>query len=130
MPLYSTPQSGPNSNTALNITSLSSGDPEYTLLNGTETLAQGAASISFSRGYSAGVSDNGITFNATAMPSGCVIDIQVAPADVATQYTTIAQITGDANGNAALTDTGRSPFWRLYVSSSTAATGAIVKATR
>lgn len=119
MPLYGTN----------NVPSLVPGD-WLTLLDGTETLPQNAASIAFVRGYSPSANDGGITFNATNIPANSVIDIQAAPDDVAAEYTTTGQLVPDANGNAAYTDEGRSPFYRAEISSSTAATGAKVKANR
>lgn len=106
----------------------------FTLLDGTETLPEGAASMPCVRATSPSGDDAGITFNATGMPADSVIDIQVAGSDVAAEYSTsgqgTAQLIPDANGNAAYTDTGRSPFFRLLVSSVVAATGAKVKANR
>ena len=112
-----------------NVNSLVPGD-SLVLLDGTETLATNAASISFVRGYSPSANDGGTTFNASGMPASSVIDVQVANADVAGLYTTTGQLVPDTNGNATYTDVGRSPFWRLQVSSATAATGSKVVANR
>jgi hypothetical protein len=125
MPVYGVAQSGPNATSGLNLTSLIPGDLPLTLFNGTETPAIGLRSVAFSRGYSAGASDNGITFKLSGMPTGMTVDVQCAESNVDGDYTSIATLspsTSPDTGNAAYTDVGRSTFYRLYVSAYTSGT--------
>ena len=126
MPKYGTAQAGYNANSGLNLTSLIPGDLELTLFDGTETPAAGLKSIAFSRGYSPGASDNGITFTVIGMPTGMTVDVQASAKDIDGDYTSIATLspsTTPDTGNAAYTDVGRSTFYRLYMSAYT--TGAM-----
>lgn len=113
MPLYGINQAGSNSDLSKNLTCVEIGDT-YTLFDGTETSDVGTASVAFARGTT-GSGDNGITFQATSMAAGYVIDVQSANQDLDAAYTTVAQLTPDASGNANYTDVGRSPFWRVKV---------------
>lgn len=44
------------------------------------------------------------------------VDVQVAGVDVDADYFSVATLSPDANGNAAYTDVGRSPFYRFKIS--------------
>ncbi len=128
MPLYGTPQAGSNTGGAgLNITSLEAGQ-NLTLLDGTETIVSGSASISFSKGYHE-AGQYPITFNVSGCPNNSVVEIQVAGHDVAAEYLTIATI-GLTSGNGAYTDSGASPFRRVLISTFAAGDVPVVKATR
>jgi hypothetical protein len=134
MPVYGVAQAGynPAPNQGLNLASLEPGE-SIVLFSGAETPSTGLKSVAFARGYSAGVADNGITFDATGMPSDMTIDVQVANNDIDAQYTSVATLSASTTpdtGNAAYTDTGRSAFYRLYVSAYTAGTMPKVKAQR
>jgi len=126
--LYGTPQAGSNTGGAgLNITSLEAGQ-NLTLLDGTETVVSGSASISFSKGFH----DAGqypITFNISGCSNGSVVEVQVAGADVAAKYLTIAT-PGITSGNGAYTDSGASPFRRILISTFAAGDVPVVVATR
>lgn len=122
--IYGSPQAGYNAppNLGLNLTSLSPGDGPLTLFDGTETPAAGLKSIAFSRGPSPGGADNGTTFKLRGMPVGMTVDVQCAEADVDADYTsvqTLSPSTTPDTGNAAYTDTGRSAFYRFYISAFT-----------
>ena len=134
MPVYNVAQAGSNGppNQGLNLTSLEVGE-SIVLFNGTETPAVGLKSVAFARGYSPGAGDNGITFDATGMPSNMTIDVQVANKDIDAEYTTVNTITASTTpdtGNGAYTDIGRSAFYRLYVSAYTTGTMPKVRAQR
>lgn len=129
MPVYGSPQSG-------GLAALTPGD-SATLFNGTETPAVSLASIAIARGTGVGGgSPNGMTFNATGIPSGCTIDVQVCggPETVAgeagAQYSTVYTINPDANGNGFYTDVGYSPFYRVTLSAYTSGTMPIVTVQR
>lgn len=125
MPTYGIPQSGYSATSGLNLTSVVPGD-SFTLFDGTETPASGLKSVAFSRGYSPGASDNGISFDCSGMPSGSVIDIQAANQDLDASYSSVSGgLTPDANGNATYTDVGRSAFYRAVLTTYT--TGAMSK---
>ena len=117
MPLYGTAQAGGYP------TVIYPGD-NFTMFDGTETPATTTISIAFLRGNApAGIGDNGTSFDASGMPSGMVIDIQVANADVTGNYNTVGQIAPDANGNGNYPDIGRSAYYRAKISAYT--TGAM-----
>ncbi len=124
MPAFGIPQSGgfgpPNQ--GLNVTCLQPSE-EIILFDGTETPAEGLASIAFARGYQGSV-DGGVTFNISGMPAGMTIDVQVCspPAGgfasttaMGNAFFTVATLSPDTNGNTAYTDTGRSAFYRLSI---------------
>lgn len=116
MPAYGVKQSGPNTDSSKNLTSLQPGDPGLTLWDGTETPLSGNASVAFSRGPSVGGGDNGTSFDFTGMDAASVVDVQVSNLDVAADYITVSGgLTPDANGNAAYTDIGRSAFYRVVL---------------
>ncbi len=122
--LYDTPQAGSNrTNLGKNITCLDVGQ-SYEMFDGTETYASGLSSVAFARGTQ-GSTDAGVTFNAQGMSAGQVIDVQVAGENEDADYTTVGQLfasTGSPDsGNAAYTDVGRSPFYRLYCSAGSGA---------
>lgn len=123
MPAYGVKQPGYNSDASKNLTSLQPGDGTLTLFDGTEAPAVGLASVAFSRGPSVGGADNGCTFDASGMGASAdtVIDVQAANHDIDGEYFTVGQITADANGNGGYTDTGRSAFYRLQLSTYTSA---------
>lgn len=115
--LYGTPQAGNNPNATLNITSLEPG-ATLVLLDGTEMVATGSASISFTLAYHE-AGGFPLTFNLSGCSAGTTIDIQVASLDLAGQYSSlpgptgaVPTITPDANGNGYFTDTGVSPLRR------------------
>ena len=113
--LYGAAQSGGNLSTpGLNITALEPGS-QLTLLSGTEAIVSGSASVSFSLAYHEG-GGFPVTFNISGCPAGSIIEVEGAGADVAGDYTVFATITPDANGNAAYTDSGASPYRRVVVS--------------
>ena len=127
MPLWGTPQSGCNPVSALNFTDLRPGD-DLALFDGTETIATGSKSIAFVRGDSPSATDQGFTVSVSGCPNGTVIDVQqsngvsatgrnplVTPT-VANMDASFNTVSGDTiNGNTAITDTGRSTFYRLIV---------------
>ncbi len=121
MPAYGVAQSGYNTNSAKNLTSLQPGDGVLVLFDGTEAPAVGLASVAFSRGPSVGGADNGCTFDASGMGASAdtVIDVQAANHDIDSEYFTVGQITADANGDGGFTDVGRSAFYRLQLSTYT-----------
>lgn len=123
MPAYGIPQSGPQTNSAKNLTSLQPGDGTLVLFDGTETPATTLASVAFSRGPSVGGADNGCSFDAYGMGASAdtVIDVQAANHDIDGEYCTVGQITADANGNGNYTDIGRSAFYRVKLSTYTSA---------
>lgn len=88
-----------------------------TLFSGTEVAALGAASAAFARG--SGASGSGQTFNLSGVPAGMTVDVQCAATDVDADYTSLVTLTPDANGNAAYTDEGYSPFYRYKISAYT-----------
>jgi hypothetical protein len=133
MPAFGTPQAGAFGppNQGLNVVNLGPGDI-VSLFDGTETPALNLASVAFSRGYSAGVSDNGTTFNISGIPAGMTVDVQVCSppaggfssvAAMNAAFSSVITLTADANGNASYTDVGRSQFYRLLLSAFT--TGAM-----
>lgn len=131
MPIYGVAQAGYNAppNQGLNLTSVVPGD-SITLFNGTETPSNGLKSVAFARGYSPSGDDAGTTFNVSGMPSGMTVDVQVAGANVDGDYTSVVTLTPDSNGNAAYTDVGRSPFFRVTISAYTSGAMPIVTAQR
>lgn len=123
MPLWGTPKAGANPISGLNFMDLRPGDYE-TLLDGTETIVTGSTSIAFARGGSGSGSDGGSTFDVTGCPGGSVIDVQQSntKTDDAGSLTAMDAsfklVIGDTiNGNGAITDTGRSMFYRVIVTS-------------
>lgn len=132
MPLYGANQSGYNqgSSQELNITALSPGE-SMTLLASTDgTPSTSTKSVSFSRAYSPSGMDGGITFNATGMHSGMTIDVQVAAHDLDAEYLPVTTMSPDSGNNAAYTDVGRSPFYRVKISAYTSGTMPTVTANR
>jgi len=132
MAVYDTPQAGSYRTTpGKNITCLDVGQ-HTVMFDGTETFSVGLASVAIARGTQGSV-DAGITFNAQGMDASMTIDVQVAGENVDADFTTIAQLMPSAgspdSGNAAYTDVGRSPFYRLYCSAG-AGTMPIVRAQR
>ena len=123
MPAYGTPQAGGT------ITSIVPGDLVYKMFDGTETAAANLASVAIARGMGAGA-DNGATFYATGIPSGCTIDVQGSNIDVAGDYLTLTTMSGDANGNAAYTDVGRPAFYRVLLSAYTSGAMPVVTVQR
>ncbi len=129
MPVYGVAQVGNNPVPGLNLTSIIPGD-SYTLFDGTETPAQGLASVAFSRGYSPGVSDNGVTFYVTGLPASATVDIQGSDTDIDGDYTQLWQISPDTNGNGAYTDVGRPAFYRALLSTYSSGAMPVCKAQR
>ena len=131
MAVYGIPQVGNNPVPGLNLTSIVPGD-SYTLFDGTETPAAGLASIAFSRGYSPGVSDNGVSFFVSGFPaSGCTVDIQASDTDIDGDYYSVSgSLAPDTNGNAAYTDIGRANFYRAFLTTYASGTMPVVKASR
>ena len=126
MPLWGTGYPGSNPVSALNFVDLRHGD-DYTLLDGTETIATGSKSIAFARGANPG-GDTGFTVSVSGCSNGSVIDVQqsngvsasgrnpaVTPT-LANMDASFNTISGDTiTGNGASTDTGGSAFYRLIV---------------
>ena len=110
------------------LTALYPGDT-MTLFNGTEAPAVGLASLAFERSPMAST-DAGSTYSASGMPAGMTLDVQVANVDAAGNYTTVAQMTADANGNSAVTDAGRAKFARISMSAYTSGAMPIVTVQR
>ncbi len=125
MPLWGTGYPGSNPISALNFIDLRAGD-DYTLFDGTETIATGSTSIAFARGNDPG-GNNGFTVSVSGCPGGSVFDVQqsdgvsqsstgplkVTPT-LANMDASFNTITGDTiNGNNSITDIGRSAFYRL-----------------
>jgi hypothetical protein len=128
--LYGTPQAGYNGppNQGLNIASLPAGQ-QITLLNGTEAIQTGSKSVSFARGFHDAF-NSPITFNLSGCKAGTVIEIQEAGADIDGQYTVVATLTPDANGNQVYTLTDSAPFLRAYVSTFESGDAPVLTATR
>ncbi len=129
--LYGTPQSGYNGppNQGLNLASVPPGE-SYILFSGTETPSSGVKSVAIARGYSPGAVDDGMTFYCSGMPAGCTIDVQASNTDLDGDYLTLATLSGDANGNAGYTDTGRAAFYRAKISAFTTGAMPIVTVNR
>lgn len=115
MPAYGVAQSGGNTNSALNLSSIVPGD-NFTLLSGTETITSGYKSVAFSRGYSPGAHDNGTTFYISGCAAGSVVQIQGSNQNIDGTYFLLSTITPDAIGNGAYSDSGRAAFYRCEVS--------------
>lgn len=128
MPVYGIAQSGYNASSGLNLTSIVPGD-SFTLFDGTETPVQGMKSVAFSRGYSPGASDNGVSFYVTGAPSGTTVDVQGSNTDVDGSYISLITLT-PVSGNAFYTDVGRAAFYRVTLSAYTTGAMAVVKAQR
>lgn len=128
MPLWGTGYPGSNSISALNFLDLRPGD-DLALLDGTETVATGSASIAFARGYDVS-GGNDCTFSVTGCASGSAgtIDIQGSNgvsvsgrnptptptlANMDASFVKLATITG----NGVYTETQRFEFYRAVVSS-------------
>lgn len=110
MPLYGTAQAGGFP------TVIYPGD-NYTLFDGTETAASGLISIAFYRGHApGGIGDNGTSFDASGVPSGMTIDIQVANEDITGSYYTVGTL---SSTTLAYTDVGRSAYYRAKISAYT-----------
>lgn len=103
------------------------------MFDGTETPAIGLKSIAFARGTQ-GSDDAGTTFDGSGLPAGMTIDVQVANLNVDADYHTVSTLSPSGgspdSGNIAYTDTGRSAFYRLYVSAYTSGAMPIVIAQR
>lgn len=104
-----------------------------TLFDGTETPAEGLASMCFARGYSAGQAQAYSTFHADGMPSDMVIDVQAANVDAEADYHTIGQMTSENASPAGFpffTDDGSPAFYRLKISAYTSGSMPIVTVQR
>lgn len=127
MPLWNTPQSGYNTQyPGLNCVNLNPGD-DYALLNGTELVATGTASVHFSRG-SMGDTDAGTTFVLSGCPNSSVIKIQGSNGVAQSTTNGIPTVTqtptnldasfisvGTITGNGVCTDTARFTYYRAIV---------------
>lgn len=117
MPVYGTPQSGPYKDSSKNLRVISPGD-RLTLFDGTETPAEGLASVAFVRGPSVSKSQAFSTFMAVGMASDMVIDIQASNTNVDADYQTIGQLTSELAsppGFPYLTDSGSPTFYRAKI---------------
>lgn len=113
MPAYGHPKPGYNqADPGKNLAALYPGDP-LTLLDGTETMVEGDASVAFARGMSWSMDDAGMTFLSHGSSASDVIDVQCANVDEDDHYTFAGTLTIDENGNGAYTDIGRSAFYRV-----------------
>lgn len=127
MPIYGTPQAGSNTaGAAYNIRAVIPGD-SFTFFDGTETVANGLASIAFNRGYSPTGSNNVTVYVQGAPASGFTIDLQGAMTNEEADYYTITTITPDANGNGAASDDGTAAFLRMKISAYSSGAMPIVK---
>jgi hypothetical protein len=73
-------------------------------------------SLAFARAMGGAPADNGITFYASLLPAGSVIEIEGANENVDASYQVLATLSPDANGNASYTDIGRAAFFRAVLS--------------
>lgn len=103
---------------------------KISMFDGTETAAANLKSAAFSRGNAGGQPDSGITFAASGMPAGSVIQIQGSLTDVDGDYYVIFTMNPDANGNAVYTDVGYSTFYRAVLSTYIGGAMPILKAQR
>jgi len=127
MPLYGTPQAGSNPTPGLNLTSVIPGD-SFTLFDGTESAANGLASVAFNRGYSPNGS-NTCTFYCEGIPASCTVDIQSANDDVEADYSTLASITS-STVPPAYTDIGTARYFRAKLSAYSSGAMPVVKVQR
>lgn len=131
--LYGTPQSGwnPPPNEGLNITAVGPGE-SATLLAGPAdgTPSTSTKSVAIARGFSPLGMDYGTTFICSGTAAGTTVDVQGAAQNVDTQYSKIATMTPDANGNASYTDTGKYLFYRVQISAYTTGNMPVVTANR
>lgn len=109
-------------------TPLFPGDQPLVLFNGSETVAQGLASIPFWRGPSPSSNDGGTSFLATGMASDMTIDVQASNDDVT--YVTTQSMSADTDGHGGTSDAGRSQFYRVLISTYTTGTMPVVTASR
>lgn len=86
------------------------------LFAGMETPASGMKSLAFARAMGGAPADNGITFYASLLPAGSVVEIEGANENVDASYQVLATLSPDANGNASYTDIGRAAFFRAVLS--------------
>lgn len=117
MPVYGSAQSGfnPSPNQGLNISSLEHGT-SLVLFSGSEASGLNVASISFTKGNSPTGGPLTVTFNMSGASNGTTVDVQCADKDLASHYTKLTTLSPDTNGNAAYTDVGNSPFYRVVIS--------------
>ena len=87
-----------------------------TLFDGTETPVGGMKSLAFARAMGGSPADNGITFYASALPAGSVVEIEGANEDLEASYQVLQALSPDTNGNASYTDIGRAAFFRAVLS--------------
>jgi hypothetical protein len=73
-------------------------------------------SLAFARAMGGAPADNGITFYASLLPAGSVVEIEGANENVDASYQVLATLSPDANGNASYTDIGRAAFFRAVLS--------------
>lgn len=125
MPLFGTPQPGSNPISGLNLTDLRPGD-NLTLLDGTETVVTGSASVAFARGNGQAGTDAGSSFFISGCPNGSTINIQgsagipysdpPAPNTLANFDASFQTLPGaTVVGNGAYTDIGRALFYRIQI---------------
>lgn len=120
--LWATPQAGPNPILGLNLTDVHPGD-NYTLLDGTETIATGSKSVAFARGSGPVLTDAGTTFYVSGCSNNSIWEVQGSNGVPSTQAWNLdnfdasfqAILGSQTTGNGAYTDVGRAAYYRIAI---------------